>query len=179
MFGKLFGGDSNDSRSFTSLGGGADQSSFSLSRLWSMDRTQVTIFGCLFGAGAVFTVMSFVFFPLLVVAPHKFTLLFTLGSLCFMNSIAYINGYLKFGKHLLEPKKLPFSIGYLVSLFGCLYSTLMSGNYLLTLAMIAIQMSSLLVFLISYFPGGTTLLSAAKDAAVSSISGGNSSVLPF
>lgn len=57
------------------------------------------------GAGFILISLSFLFLPMLVFAPQKFLLLFTLGSLCILNSLAIIQGYKYLLTHMFQRKK--------------------------------------------------------------------------
>lgn len=119
--------------------------------------TQWTYFITLGGFGALFLVLAFVLFlPVLVVAPAKFALTFSVGSCLVISSLGALRGFGRLFKQLVAMERLPFSAAYVVSLLLTLYSSLFVRSYLLSLLFCAIQVVTLIYFLASFFPGGTT-----------------------
>ncbi|CDI84895.1 SFT2-like domain-containing protein, putative [Eimeria praecox] len=98
------------------------------------------MFGVVAGVGVLFMFLAFLTLPLLVFAPSKFALLFTMGSLCFLSALALLRGVLALFRHLVEPTRLPFTAVYFSSLFLTLYATLMAKSYVLTLAFSVLQL---------------------------------------
>ena len=96
-------------------------------------------FGVCLVVGGVLMAMSFLFLPMILLAPQKFSGLFTLGSLCFFMSFAALRGPAKFASHLLTKERLPFSISYVGSMIGTLYSANILRSYILTLVFTGIQ----------------------------------------
>ena len=60
------------------------------------------MFGVVAGVGVLFMFLAFLTLPLLVFAPSKFALLFTMGSLCFLAALALLRGVAALSKHLVE-----------------------------------------------------------------------------
>lgn len=116
------------------------------------------LFGLVAGVGVLFMFLAFLTLPLLVFAPSKFALLFTMGSLCFMVSLAMLRGVKELGKHLSAPARLPFTVAYGLSLGLTLYATLWAKSYVLTLVFSVVQLLALASFLVSYIPGGKHML---------------------
>ncbi|CAE8583540.1 unnamed protein product, partial [Polarella glacialis] len=115
--------------------------------------------------GVVLMSLAFAFLPMIVFAPQKFALLFTLGSLCFMSSFAALRGHSAFLRHLLSGSRLPFTITYALSMAGTLWASLVYRSYLLTIGFSAIQVSALSWFLVSYIPGGRRALGLVSSMA--------------
>ena len=128
-------------------------------------------FGVCIAVGAVLMSLSFVFLPMILLAPQKFSGLFSLGSLCFFLSFAALRGPAKFASHLLTKERLPFSIAYVGSLIMCLYSANILRSYILTLVFTGIQIVALLYFLLAYVPGGTKSLTFILTACWSFLRG--------
>lgn len=123
------------------------------------------MFGVVAGVGVLFMFLAFLTLPLLVFAPSKFALLFTMGSLCFLAALALLRGINALSKHLIEPSRLPFTVVYFSSLFLTLYATLVAKSYVLTLVFSVLQLCGLTSFLVSYIPGGTQMLKFMGQAA--------------
>ncbi|KFH02895.1 SFT2 family protein [Toxoplasma gondii MAS] len=116
------------------------------------------LFGLVAGVGVLFMCLAFLTLPLLVFAPSKFALLFTMGSVCFMVSLAFLRGVKALVSHLSETARLPFTVAYGLSLVLTLYATLWAKSYVLTLIFSVVQMVALASFLVSYIPGGKHML---------------------
>lgn len=123
------------------------------------------MFGVVAAVGVLFMFLAFLTLPLLVFAPSKFALLFTMGSLCFLAALALLRGVAALFRHLVEPSRLPFTAVYFSSLFLTLYATLMAKSYMLTLVFSMLQLCGLTSFLVSYIPGGTHMLKFLGQAA--------------
>merc|ERR1719456_2186375 len=102
--------------------------------------------------------LAFAFLPVIVFAPQKFALLYTLGSLCFLSSFAALKGHAAFLAHLLSRGRVAFSATYLVSMLGTLWASLVSRSYIFTMLAACVQVIALSWFLVSYIPGGKKAL---------------------
>ena len=61
-------------------------------------------------AGMVFMAIAFVvFLPLIIVAPGKFAITFTLGSALVMGGFAALRGFKQQAMHMISRERLPFS----------------------------------------------------------------------
>ncbi|KAH9460917.1 hypothetical protein Pst134EA_017229 [Puccinia striiformis f. sp. tritici] len=75
---------------------------------------------CTTGAMICF-IISFFTLPLLAIKPRKFAVSFSLGSILFMIGFMVLQGPIQHLKHIFSTDRLPFTISYLISLFGTLY----------------------------------------------------------
>lgn len=115
--------------------------------------------GAAIGVGLIS--LAFMFLPMIVFAPQKFALLFTLGSLSFMGSFSALRGHVAFGRHLMSRERLPFSATYVLSMVGTLWAALVYRSYILTVIFSGVQVAALSWFLLSYIPGGKKALGFA------------------
>ena len=77
---------------------------------------QFAYFFAFIGAGLVFMVLAFsVFLPVIVIAPSKFALSFTIGSLLVMAGFAALRGLKQQASHMLSASRLPFTAGKLLT----------------------------------------------------------------
>ena len=75
---------------------------------------QFAYFFAFIGAGLVFMILAFsVFLPVIVIAPSKFALSFTIGSLLVMAGFAALRGLKQQASHMLSASRLPFTAGKL------------------------------------------------------------------
>eukprot|EP00434_Breviolum_minutum_P008710 symbB.v1.2.007678.t1/scaffold475.1/size199048/19 len=57
-----------------------------------------------------------------------------------------------------QRKKLPFTLAYTLGLLGTLWATFIRRSYIFTAIFAVIQLVSLLYYICSHFPGGTSTL---------------------
>jgi len=115
-------------------------------------------FAGLFMLGFILISLSLSFLPLLPINPAKFALLFALGSLTMLGSVAFLRGPQAFFAIALQREKLPFSVCYGVGLLGTFWATLIARSYLFTGIFAFLQAVGLLYFLASFVPGGKSIL---------------------
>ena len=73
---------------------------------------QFAYFFAFVGAGLVFMVIAFsIFLPVIVLAPSKFALSFTLGSILVMSGFAALRGWKQQASHMFSAARLPFTAG--------------------------------------------------------------------
>lgn len=117
---------------------------------------QFAYFFAFIGAGLVFMILAFsVFLPVIALAPSKFALSFTIGSLLVMAGFAALRGLKQQASHMLSASRLPFTAGYLTTMFGTLYAALVMHSYVMSLVCCSLQLVALIYYVASYFPGGT------------------------
>ncbi|KAF6749588.1 Got1/Sft2-like family-domain-containing protein [Ephemerocybe angulata] len=121
--------------------------------------------GCLIGAAVCFFV-SFMTLPLLAFKPSKFALSFSLGSFLVMFGFSVLIGPINHVKHLVSKERLPFSVVYFASLGLTLYSALGAHSYFGSLIFGAVQVVSLVAYVLAYFPGGTQTLRLGGSLAL-------------
>jgi len=112
----------------------------------------------IFFVGMMLITFSLSFLPLLPVAPSKFSLMFSLGSMAILGSVAWLKGPPAFANAMMQRDKLPFSIAYLVGLLGTLWATIIYKSYIFTGIFVTVQVLGLLYFIASYVPGGKVVL---------------------
>ncbi|RPA87876.1 SFT2-domain-containing protein, partial [Ascobolus immersus RN42] len=122
---------------------------FALSR-WD----RMLAFACCNVGALVCFMLCFFLFPILTLKPRKFAILWTLGSLLFLSSWAFLNGAKAYAKHLLSQERLVFTAAYFASIGGTLWASLGVKSTLLTILFAVIQLVALLWYTLSYFPMG-------------------------
>lgn len=124
----------------------------------AMNPVKLAQFVGIFFVGMMLITLSFTFLPLLPIAPQKFALLFAIGSMIVMGSLAFLKGPKALGTQLIQREKLPFSATYVVSLVGTLVATIILRSFILTAVFGLTQAIALSYFLASYVPGGKAVL---------------------
>lgn len=138
---------------------------FALSR-WD----RLLIFGAFNLAAAACFVICFTLFPVLAIKPRKFAILWSIGSVLFLASWAVMMGPMVYVKHLISEPRLPFTAAYFGSIGMTLFSAIGLRSFLLTLLFSVIQLASLVWYLVSYFPMGSTGLRFAARFGTNRVS---------
>lgn len=117
--------------------------------------TQWVYFAALAGAGGLFLLLAFtIFLPVIILAPSKFALTFTIGSALILASMGALRGWRSMFGHLASKERAPFTAAYAGSLLGTLYAALFMHSYIFSLVFCGAQVVTLIYFVASYFPGG-------------------------
>lgn len=111
-----------------------------------------------YAAFAICWVIAILFFVIAffnIIFPTKFVV-----SFCFANSFIFLSfgfllGFAKYAKHLSSKERIPFTSAFLLSTFLMLFIVFMKHNFILKLVGGIFQITSMVVFVISYLPGGT------------------------
>lgn len=114
--------------------------------------------GGIFMLGMFLLSLSMSFLPLLPINPAKFALLFAMGSVTMLGSVAWLRGPQAFAQIAMQREKLPFSVAYGVGLIGTFWATLIARSYIFTAFFAFLQAVGLLYFLASFVPGGRSVL---------------------
>lgn len=118
--------------------------------------TTYAYFFAILAAGIVMLLLAFtLFLPVVMLAPSKFAITFTLGSLLIMSAFVSLKGWRGQLQHMLTRERLPFTIAYVGSMGGTLYAAMAMHSYVLSIICCAAQVVALLYYILSYFPGGT------------------------
>lgn len=113
----------------------------------------------IFMLGFMLISLSFSFLPMLPLQPQKFALLFAMGSVCMLGSVAWLKGPGPFASAMLQRDKAPFTVVYCVGVLGSFWATLIARSYLYTGVFALLQAVGLAYFVASFVPGGQRLLS--------------------
>ncbi|XP_055521027.1 vesicle transport protein SFT2C [Leucoraja erinacea] len=123
----------------------------------SLSRRQRLVgFGLCLAAGLACFGLSALYAPFLLLRARKFALLFTMGSLFLLGSLALLRGPWNQLRLLASLDHLPFTAAYLGSLLGTLYAALALRSTPLTAVAASIQLAALAAYILSSVPGGTT-----------------------
>lgn len=77
--------------------------------------------------------------PIIVISPSKFAFSFTLGSILIMVAFTTLKGWKEQLKHMISRERIPFSAGYVGSMFGTLYAAIAMKSYLFSLFFSGLQ----------------------------------------
>ena len=122
----------------------------------------IIIFLALFGTGILLLFLSLIFLPVIIVSPAKFSLCFALGSLLFLTSFLFWYGTKKYFEKIFSKERFWISIFFIVSIFiGCGFA--LGKHYLISLICSVFQLISLILFILTFLPGGKLGIDCIKN----------------
>ncbi|XP_024356992.1 uncharacterized protein [Physcomitrium patens] len=131
-------------------------SSVSSAATYVPSRQSIMSFSVMIGSGVFFIMLAFtVFLPMIIVAPQKFAICFTLGCIFIMGAFFALKGPKSQALHMISKERLPFTLGFLGSMCATLYASMVLHSYIFSVFFSGIQVLALLYYVISYFPGGS------------------------
>ncbi|KAJ4758215.1 Vesicle transport protein [Rhynchospora pubera] len=127
-------------------------------------------FGLLLASGIFLVFMAFtIFLPVMVLAPQKFAICFTLGCGCIIGSFFALKGPRNQLLHMISKERLPFTLGFTGSMAATIYVSMVLHSYILSVFFSALQVLALVYYAISYFPGGSAGLKFLSSTLMSSV----------
>ena len=119
--------------------------------------------------GVVFLILSLMFLPIMVLYPQKFLSLFSIGSLITLSSFIFIYGTVNYIKMLFEKKRVVYTMSYIVSIVLGLYFAYIKGYFIHSLICAIIQMITLVIFILTFIPGGNSGITFILELLMSPI----------
>ncbi|KAF6153842.1 hypothetical protein GIB67_001075 [Kingdonia uniflora] len=105
-------------------------------------------FGVLLATGVFFIFISFtMFLPIMVLMPQKFAICFTLGCIFIIGSFFALKGPQNQFTDMTSEERLPFTVGFIGSMLGTLYVSMVLHSYILSVLFSVVQ-----VFNSQFFP---------------------------
>ncbi|XP_058820783.1 vesicle transport protein SFT2C [Topomyia yanbarensis] len=108
------------------------------------------------GLGVFCMTVSTFYIPLLILKARKFALLYTLGSIFFIMSFAFLSGFGAMFRQLFSRDRLALSISYSCCLVATLYFAMIEQSTAFTVLFAVAQIISLLWMILGAVPGGMT-----------------------
>ncbi|MBA0606781.1 hypothetical protein Godav_019198 [Gossypium davidsonii] len=128
-------------------------------------------FGLFLAAGVFFVFIAFtMFLPVMVLMPQKFAICFTLGCGFIIGSFFALRGPKNQLAHMSSKERLPFTVGFIGSMVGTMYVSMVLHSYILSVLFSVVQVLALAYYAVSYFPGGSAGLKFLTSALTSSVS---------
>lgn len=131
---------------------------------------RMLIFALTFGGSACCYAICIFLFPVLLLKPRKFALLWSLGSIFFLVSFGVLQGFRPYMTHLFSSTRLIFTVVFLTSIFLTLFSALSLRSTILSIVFAVVQLVSAIWYTVSYFPMGQQTLNLASSVARSQVS---------
>ncbi|XP_021889928.1 protein transport protein SFT2-like [Carica papaya] len=127
-------------------------------------------FGLFLAAGVFFVFIAFtMFLPVIVLVPQKFAICFTIGCAFIVGSFFALKGPRTQFAHMSSKERLPFTLGFVGSMVGTIYVSMVLHSYILSVLFSVLQVVALSYYALSYFPGGSAGLKFLSSAITSSI----------
>ena len=113
----------------------------------------MTIFMSLLSIGCFLICISIFLIPLIITAPSKFSMCFGLGSVLILISFLFYHGTKNYIIKLFEKKRFVITILFICSIiFGLIFS--IGKHYFISLLCSLFQLISLILFILTFLPGG-------------------------
>ena len=113
----------------------------------------MTIFMSLLSIGCFLICISIFLIPLIITAPSKFSMCFGLGSVLILISFLFYHGTKNYIVKLFEKKRFVITILFICSIiFGLIFS--IGKHYFISLLCSLFQLISLILFILTFLPGG-------------------------
>ena len=113
----------------------------------------MTIFMSLLSIGCFLICISIFLIPLIITVPSKFSMCFGLGSVLILISFLFYHGTKNYIIKLFEKKRFVITILFICSIiFGLIFS--IGKHYFISLLCSLFQLISLILFILTFLPGG-------------------------
>ena len=126
----------------------------------------IGVFVALIGIGSILICFSLFLIPFIITSPKKFSFCFAVGSIFILVSFLFLVGTRRFITKLFENKRLFISITFILSIFiGIGFS--LGKHYFISLICSFIQFFSLIMFILTFIPGGRVGINCIKRTLTS------------
>jgi len=97
---------------------------------------------------------SLVFLPFIILSPHKFIMCFSFGSLIILSSFIFVYGTKAYFEILFSKNRFLFTILFLSSILLGIFLSL-AGYFIFSVLCAMCQLITLIIFTLSFIPGGS------------------------
>ena len=118
------------------------------------------IFFMVISIGSALFCLSLFFLPMVIISPRKFVSLFSLGSLLILCSFLFFYGTKNYVEKLCSRQRIAFTTLFFGSLILGIFCAILNRYFFLSLICAGVQLISLVVFVLSFIPGGQHGISA-------------------
>ena len=126
----------------------------------------IGIFSVLICIGTALIIFSFFLLPLVIISPKKFSFCFAVGSIFVLISFMFLVGTRNYITKLLDNRRIFISISFILSIFigiGCS----LGNHYFISLICSGVQLISMVMFVLTFIPGGRAGIDCIKNALTS------------
>ncbi len=126
----------------------------------------IGVFVGLVSIGSFIICLSFFLLPFILTSPKKFSFCFAVGSIFILTSFLFLVGTKKYVTKLFENKRLFISVMFILSIFiGIGFS--LWNHYFISLLCSFIQFISMIMFVLTFIPGGRVGINCIKRTLTS------------
>ena len=126
----------------------------------------IGVFSVLICIGSCLICLSLFLLPLIITSPRKFSFCFAVGSIFVLISFLFLVGTRNYVTKLLDNKRIFISICFILSIFiGIGFS--LGSHYFISLICSFVQLISLIMFILTFIPGGRAGIDCIKNAITS------------
>jgi Got1/Sft2-like family protein len=126
-------------------------------------------FGLFLLAAAFLFLLAFIQLPLVIIRPRKFVVPYCLASLLVALAFGFIHGFVSYAKHLFSPERRLLSLSFYGLTLVTLYVAISLHSYIFTGVFSILQFVSMIAYIVSYVPGGSSGLSMLTTMATGSL----------
>ena len=126
----------------------------------------IGIFSVLICIGTGLIILSFFLLPLIITSPKKFSFCFAVGSISILVSFIFLVGTKEYVNKILDSKRIYISISFILSIFIGIGSSL-GNHYFISLICSGVQLISMIMFILTFIPGGRAGIDCIKKAFTS------------
>ena len=121
----------------------------------------ITVFISLLGIGCFLICLSIFLLPLIITSPSKFSMCFALGSILILVSFLFYHGTKNYIMKLFDKKRFIITILFVCSIIlGLIFS--LGKHYFISLLCSLFQLISLILFILTFVPGGKKGINCIK-----------------
>jgi len=123
----------------------------------------IGIFSVLICIGIGLIILSFFLLPIVLVSPKKFSFCFAVGSIFVLISFLFLVGTKNYVNKIMDNKRIFISISFILSIFiGIGFS--LGNHYFISLICSGVQLISMVMFVLTFIPGGRAGIDCIKKA---------------
>ena len=121
----------------------------------------ISVFISLLGIGCFLICLSIFMLPLIITSPSKFSMCFALGSILILVSFLFYHGTKNYIMKLFDKKRFIITILFICSIIlGLIFS--LGKHYFISLLCSLFQLISLVLFVLTFVPGGKKGINCIK-----------------
>ncbi len=123
----------------------------------------IGIFSVLICIGIGLIILSFFLLPIVLVSPKKFSFCFAVGSIFVLISFLFLVGTQNYVNKIMDNKRIFISVSFILSIFiGIGFS--LGNHYFISLICSGVQLISMVMFVLTFIPGGRAGIDCIKKA---------------
>ena len=123
----------------------------------------IGIFSVLICIGIGLIILSFFLLPIVLVSPKKFSFCFAVGSIFVLISFLFLVGTKNYVNKIMDKKRIFISVSFILSIFiGIGFS--LGNHYFISLICSGVQLISMVMFVLTFIPGGRAGIDCIKKA---------------